>query len=508
MIKLIVNNVRTEILDLDPYLAEEIDKVTSYLSQPEILGIDLNIFKNYTFADNQKEIWNGWVHFLRKNKYSGETSIPSGLRDIVCKKLTDLNVAFFVEDKRVSPCENKKLLRSIPPIPLFDYQLEAKKCLIAQPDCVVECPPRSGKTRIMLETCRELSFPTLWIAPTNAIVEQTIRAGLEFLPKEDIQRVTSKNWTEQSNCLINITTSAGMLSLPPEYFQTREVLVVDECHHFVADNSWAKKLAQNTQHIYHRKGMSGTFYRSSGDDLSLLAFIGRVGYSISSGALLERGRLIPTYVCFAPIKGPKVHVAPGSQFLGQSGVGTLGLTNHSYRNDVVAEVSKHLESLGRTVLILVTTKAQGYEIKERLDEFFPKKVNTEFSAVEFVSTDKNKLTIQKIFASFVKGQEVKILIGTSMVGEGIDLPPADALVYAAGKKAAVQYVQSLYRVCTASEGKTYGLVIDFIDKQHRTLLDHSRARWKIISSDPVFKPTHLNNLEEFTAWAANTVIQR
>lgn len=491
-ITLVIDNIRTWIFHCPHQALEEIDKATSFV-RPVLEGMGLKPVR-YNFVDSDFA-WDGWVRFLDKGKVP---SVPSGLRDIVMFKLQELGMFFRVVDERKAPELEPS---SYPPIPLWPHQEEAKKQMIAQPDCVARMPPRAGKTRCMLEVVRELNLRCLWIAPTTSIVDQTIRSAREWFDEKDVVQVQTKTWKEHKDALITVVTAAGMLQLPPEFFLSRQMLVCDEIHHFLENGSWGRKLAANTAHIHHRKGMSGTFFRSSGDDLALLAFIGRVGYSIGSQELLDKGYLVPTYQCFVPIEG-KVKKTSG-EFFAPNGVGTLGISKHAHRNDVVASAAKHLEGLGRTVLILVTTKVQGYEIKERLDGFFTKNPNAEFEAVEFASTDRKKGIIQKLYKSFSERQEVKILIGTSMVGEGVDLPPADALVYAAGRKASVPFIQSLYRVATANPGKEFGIIVDFVDKHHKTLLQHSRHRWTIASSDPVFKLSYLESLEQFPEWAAN-----
>lgn len=386
------------------------------------------------------------------------------------------------------------------------FELDGDR-LFLMPDGTVQ--HNSGKTRTLLEVVRRLSLPTLWVAPTTSIVEQTIRAARAFFADHDAVSVSTGTWEEHKRSLLTVCTASGMLALPPEFFLNRQMLVCDEVHHFLENGAWGKKLAAHTAHIYHRKGMSGTFFRSSGDDLSMLAFLGRVGYSIGSRALLEKGHLVPTYVCFLPMTGPKLHeTKTAREYFAPTGPGTLGIAKHDHRNDVAATAAHHLASIGRTVLILVATKAQGYEIQKRLEPLFPTQKNAEFGPVEFVSTDRKKKVIQKLYASFSEHQEVKVLIGTSMVGEGVDLPPADALVYAAGRKAAVQYVQALYRVCTAHPGKEYGVVIDFADQHHPALLRHARHRWRVVSDDPVFQMTYLENLHSFASWAANTAVSK
>jgi superfamily II DNA or RNA helicase len=501
-VHLCVENTRTRIYGAHPLILEEIDKVTSYLQNESMAGVDA---RRYNFADLENA-WDGWVRFLDR---SGEVpSIPSGLRDIVQHHLQQLGVQVYVQDYRIRPVAPAS---PFAPIPLWPHQEGCKDQMLGGGDVVARMPPRAGKTRTLLEVVRELNLPTLWIAPTNSIVTQTIKEAKKWFPEDQIKHVQKATWGQSKDALLTVCTAGGMLTLPPEFFSTRHHLVCDEVHHFLANKSWGRYLNEQTPHVFHRKGMTGTFFRSNGDDLSLLAFIGRVGYSISSNALLEKGFLVPTYTTFVPIDGPKVRPT-SSDFLSEGGHGTLGIVQHGHRCDAVAACAKHLEALGRTVIILVATKHQGYLIKQRLDVLFPPKdQNKDFESVEFVSTDRPKQIIQKVYSSFVQRQEVRILIGTSMVGEGVDLPPADALIFASGGKAAVGYVQALYRVCTAHPGKEYGVVVDFVDKhdfpKHR-LLEHSRDRWRIASSDPVFRMSHLSGLAEFPIWAAFAAVKK
>lgn len=493
---LCVENTKTFIYGCPQPILEELDKVTSFLSNDALAGTTT---KRYQSADAEFA-WDGWIRFL--DQTTNPPSVPSGLRDIVAARLNEMGVPFNYWDYRQAP--EMDVPHYLEPIQLWEHQEACKKEMLKQPDCVARMPPRAGKTRTLLETVRSNSLPTLWIAPTTSIVLQTIKEARKWFKENDAVQVQRASWEENKDALLTVCTAGGMLTLPTPFWQTRHQIVCDEVHHFLANNAWGKYLLEQTPHIFHRKGMTGTFFRSNGDDLALLAFLGRVGYSISSKELLEKKFLVPTYTVFVPIEGPRIK-SGSRDFLGPQGHGTLGLVKHPHRCDVVASVAKHLQALGRTVIILVATKHQGYLIKQRLDALLPPQ-QTEFEPVEFVSTDRPKHIIQKIYSSFINHQEVRILIGTSMVGEGVDLPPADALIFAQGGKAAVTYVQALYRVCTAHQGKEYGVVVDFIDKHHPKLLDHSRSRYAVASSDPVFQLSHLTGLDQFPHWAANCKI--
>jgi len=80
---------------------------------------------------------------------------------------------------------------------------------------------------------------------------------------------------------------------------------------------------------------------------------------------------------------------------------------------------------------------------------------------------------------FVDGK-FNVLVGTSVIGEGVDVPRAAALVYAGGGNEGVQMMQSYFRPLTAHEGKRVGLIYDFDDRHHRMLLRQSNARQRSV----------------------------
>jgi len=162
--------------------------------------------------------------------------------------------------------------------------------------------------------------------------------------------------------------------------------------------------------------------------------------------------------------------------------------------------------MGRKVLSLVGTKAQGRELNHRIHHFLPQPpAGAEFEPVEFLSTDRPRDVQVRVIESFLADQEVKILLGTSLLGEGVDLPYVDALVYARGEKAEVSLTQNAYRVCTAVPGKREAIIIDFADRHHRMLLDHSEERLEVYYREPTFDVTVLADANELPGWVEKVV---
>ena len=95
---------------------------------------------------------------------------------------------------------------------------------------------------------------------------------------------------------------------------------------------------------------------------------------------------------------------------------------------------------------------------------------------------------------------MKVLIGTSLLGEGVDLPIADALVYARGEKAEVTLTQNSFRVCTAIPEKKDAVIVDFADRHHRKLLSHSKERLQVYFDQPIFNVNILKDEQHFETW--------
>lgn len=450
--------------------------------------------------------WDGMVRFLRRPKprRDGSCAPPwfeTGLLDRAMRALGELGLAVRVTDFRRAPDANEDVPLFWPKEPLFDYQEAAVSAGLRAGRGVIVAAPRAGKTRILLELIRRLGQPTLLIAPTDAIVEQTVRAALAYgYPEADVVKLEGPvNWDRVKSARIWLCTAARVMTLEPEQARTRCVVVCDECHHFTKGASWGRTLHKLFEHVFHWYGSTGTYFRSGCDDMALEAFLSGVVFEISSAELLGRGRLVPARVAFVPVTGCRVQ---RGQDLWRDGI-----LLQPARNALVAACALHLAQAGRRVLVLVGQKAQGRSIAEMILAHAPAQ-KPPFGFAEFLYRGRGGVGAKdaefrrRLIDAFLSGASPRVLLGTSLLGEGVDLPDADALVWARGGKAEVTLVQSFYRVVTSSPGKRDALIVDFGDKFHPTLLAASLERLRVVCDDPVFTPSVLPGPEHLAAWAA------
>jgi len=444
-------------------------------------------------ADFGEKVWDGWIRLSRWDSRTGVGDVSTGLLPLVLQLAADHGCPTHVNDARRRP---EPGCPDFPAVPLRDYQRLACDAAEERGRGVLDMPPRAGKTRTGIELTRRLWLPTIWIAPTTNIVEQTVRAFDDLCGRNFAgQLVGTKSWRERSE-MVHVMTAATAAMLPQEYFQTREVLLIDEVHHGASPQYHA--IAEKADHIFYRFGMTGTFFRSGNDEVALHALLSNVIFKITTTELRDRGFIVPSSVVFLPIDGPLVKGGRGVPWM--AGVGKHGIAAHKHRNAIVAWTAATLSAKGRKVLVLVATKAQGDSVRDAVLDYMGSPLPTQFKPCEFVSTDKPTPINRQILDAFVNTDEVRVLVGTSMVGEGTDLPSADAIVYAMGGKAEVSHRQAMFRVCTAIEGKQRAVIVDFADRHNPSLLQHSLERASTYSTEPTAETVALATVSEFPAW--------
>lgn len=82
----------------------------------------------------------------------------------------------------------------------------------------------------------------------------------------------------------------------------------------------------------------------------------------------------------------------------------------------------------------------------------------------------------KTIQRFKRG-DIPVLVGTTVLGEGVDLPNAGVLVYGSAGGEGVQMMQSYFRPLTFHPGKQAGYIYDFRDMFHEKMLSHSQRRF-------------------------------
>lgn len=383
--------------------------------------------------------------------------VPSGLTAHVLALAKHYNEPCGLIDRRKRPEENIPwwCVRA-PASGWRPYQDEVHKQIIRYGSGVIDAPPRSGKTLMAARAVDAIALPTIYIAPSVQIVRQTYETFVSHFGDQLVSRLDGDATDAQRDVSkpIVIATFASAVRQSVEWWATREVLVIDEFHHAAAETY--HRINELAVNAYYRLCFTGTHFRSGQDELAMQAIASQVLYRIPISYLVQNGYIAAPRIVQFPVRTRSLEHLPYDEAYDE------GIVKCDDRNQLIVKLATGLANAGVPTIVL-TKRRQHADV---LGDLIPESV--------VVKGGENSLTSHAVKA-FCDGRGY-VLVGTSVIGEGVDVPRAGALVYASSGDATVQMMQSYFRPLTAREGKTTGLIYDFADRHHSTLARHSANR--------------------------------
>lgn len=320
---------------------------------------------------------------------------------------------------------------------------------------MVDAVPRSGKTLMAARAIDALAVPTLYIAPSVAIVRQTYEVLCRHFGEDNVARLdgTAKPEERDISKSIVVATAPSAVKQSKEFYQTRDLLIIDEFHHAAAETY--HKINLLAENIYYRLCFTGTYWRTGEDRLALEAVCSRVLYRITLHDLVPE-YLVPPFIYFVPFRTEVIKAKDWREAY------VKGIMECEERNILIRDIAIKLANENIPTIVLVKRRDHA----DLFGEMIPDSVVAKGG--EGVLTSR---TITKFL-----GGEFLTLVGTTVLGEGVDLPNAAALIYASGGSDSVQMMQAYFRPFTAYPGKEWGRVYDFQDGHHATLQRNAKER--------------------------------
>ena len=199
-------------------------------------------------------------------------------------------------------------------------------------------------------------------------------------------------------------------------------------------------------------------FRSDQDEaLALEACLGETLCSFSISDMMREGVIVPTKVFFYPVASKRL----GSRNKFHS-IYRKGVVDCEERNAMIVWAARSLVDQGRKVLILVHQIKHGQFLEKRIE-----------GSVFIQGSDGDRV---RAMTKELDAGKIRCVIGSPVIGEGLDIPLADAIIYAKGMKAQVTNTQDIFRVRTKLGEKTDAVIVDFADRHCDMLLDHSVDR--------------------------------
>jgi len=387
-------------------------------------------------------------------------AVPAGLTQHVLALAEHYGIHAEYRDARVRP-DDKYPLHMIR-AQWRPYQDEVQRKIILYGTGVIDAPPRSGKTLMAGRAIDALAQPTVYIAPSVQIVRQTYEVFCSHFGEDFVARLDGDALPSQRDAtkMIVVATTPSALKQPADWWATRTMLILDEFHHAAAESY--HRINELAVNAYYRLCFTGTHFRSGDDALAMQAVCAQVLHQIPINYLVTNGYLAAPRIVHLPSRSPNLGPISWDEAYQQ------GIVECDERNEVIAKVATALANNGIPTIVLTKRRQHADLLGDRIPE----------SVV--VKGGEGALTSHAVRA-FVDGRGY-VLVGTTVLGEGVDVPRAAALIYAGAGDASVQMMQSYFRPLTAREGKSVGLIYDFEDRHHGTLRRHSLARKNFIEN--------------------------
>lgn len=414
--------------------------------------------------------WGSLVHGSR---------VPAGLLPHLEVLARNRDVPCDVRDARVRPSDEVPWW-GLGGVPWRPYQDEVQRSVLREGAGVIDAPPRSGKTLMALRAVDTLALPTLWVAPSLPIVRQTFEAieakyGPGWVSRLDGE---TQGAARDREAPIVVATAASAVRQSDEWLRTRQVLVIDEFHHSAAETY--HQIHQRTEHIFYRLFWTGTHFRTGDDRLAMDALASNVLRKITIDELVDHGYLAQPEVTFVR-SGVTADLPSGMPW---QEAYAQGVVDAEERNARVAQLATWLADAGIPTIVLTRHRSHADALGDRIP------------GARVVKGGETALTGRAV-RDFGKGV-FDVLVGTTVIGEGVDLPRAAALVYASGGSAGVLQAQSYFRPLTRANGKTRGMIFDFDDTHQDILVRHSDRR--LLAAKEMFGDARV--------WAAPVVRRR
>lgn len=381
-------------------------------------------------------------------------------------------VAEYLEKRGVSVSVEPGLVPALAPrvselegITYRDDQRRALVEILAAGRGTYQAPTGSGKTVLIAGLIASVRARSLVIVHTSSLFRQTIdelsrwngRVGRMGGGEELIEDVTVA-----MRQTLAARIKAGALN--GGFAESWGLVVVDEGHHV---NSLKGDYAEILRTIAAplRVGFTATLPRTEEGTMAMEGLlgpvIGRTSYEeLEAAEVLAKPRLkfyrVPENPRLKELRGPYPKVYDEV------------VVRNRRRNLLI--IDKALEQLdaGKSVLILVERIEHGEALMELLEIRAP----GTFTFLQGGTSEDVKEGEKKAFEL----KERMGVIATRVWSEGVNIRSVDVIVNAVGGESEIAAIQRFGRGLRRAEGKDEVLLIDFIDRNHRWMADHSMSR--------------------------------
>jgi superfamily II DNA or RNA helicase len=263
---------------------------------------------------------------------------------------------------------------------------------------------------------------------------------------------------------------------------TADILIGDECHELAADCSAAQLVRWQNSRNY---GLSASHdLRFDNKDLRMHGVFGPIIFSVDYQQAADSKMVVPIEVNWSVVA---MDYNPCRDIESDVEKKRYGIWQNDVRNQIIADDARKYDE-NTQVLITVDTIAHAMRLKRLLPEFtlvYADKGLSEDDRRKYVnqgccSDSEPIMTLERRMAltkAFESGK-LKKAICTTVWNVGVSFNSLAVLIRAGAGGSAINDIQIPGRVSRIAEGKTHGIVHDYLDKFDGKFNFQSKARVK------------------------------
>jgi len=483
MTKIIIGNVYSQIINLNnDKVFKQIDDVLSYfVAGHEFSSAFTKGF--WSYKENRFCKWDGKSHLFLKNG-----RFLSGLLSRIISILNSNGIQYEIDDQRKQIQYGPEI--NLKNVQIRDYQQRVLESCLKNECGLVNAATGSGKTIMICDLISHTNVKTIVYVVSKDLLFQThselerilgqkvgiigdgianiekinvasiwtcaIALGEKKYEKFDDEDIVNEKWNDTNKSkIIKMIKGAEMALFDESQFIATKTII----------------LINNASVSARRKyGFSGTNFREDGADILLEAVCGKIIVEVTSSELIKQKFLVEPEIHFITV--------PKKEFKDDTypKVYKEYIVENEERNNLIVKATAKLVEMGHNVLLLIKNLKHGRVLLELLENQYP----TYFIKGETEAED--RIVIKK---QFEEGT-IKVLIASSILDQGVNLPSISALVLCGGGKSAGRTIQRIGRVLRPFPGKEKAIIIDFID-QAPHLLRHTKRRIEVYRRESGFR---------------------
>jgi superfamily II DNA or RNA helicase len=378
--------------------------------------------------------------------------------------------------------------------PRYDYQRQVPELVLKHGQVIAQVATGGGKSRIAKLCFARIMRPTLFLTTRGILMHQMAHSFSTLGHKVGIMGDGEFSAKKGINVGMVQTIAAHLAEPDPtddpkkQAAQLKrrermksilaffEFVILEEAHE-ASGNSYFDILRHCTN-AHYRLALTGTPFMKDSEEanMRLMASSGPVAIRISEKMLIDRGILAKPYFKFIALA--KTHEKLYKSTPWQRAY-ELGIVENEHRNrHIVAEVCRATQ-YGLSAMVLVQRQEHG----KRLLEMF-EKVGLNAS---YIFGEHDQQRRKSALQALAQGK-LHVLIGSTILDVGVDVPAVGMIVLAGAGKAEVALRQRIGRGLREKKNglPNVAFIIDFSDPVNNHLKLHAKQRRTIIESTPGF----------------------